>query len=235
MPPRSVRRAGEPHADLLGSDTALSVPRRRMYQAHPTRGWRTLWSRAHSSRVYHTSYPVPVRRPARLDCAYSRRHRARHALAVLLAFGSADTWHGDFHPVSSVPCLAHTPGMSRAGYRVGSVPWLDSQGSTPREIADRSSSPMGIIAHTSSRGFAVTGWSAVVDAVRSRETQPGDTGQWLLDCGLEPIGPGVSGHAGEPRQTLPVTAHVRYLAAAMQGPPTSHRRDRHRSSPDRAD
>ena len=30
------------------------------------------------------------------------------ALALLLAFGSADTWHGDLHPVSSVPCLAHT-------------------------------------------------------------------------------------------------------------------------------
>jgi hypothetical protein len=30
------------------------------------------------------------------------------ALALLLAFGSANTWHGDFHPVSSVPCLAHT-------------------------------------------------------------------------------------------------------------------------------
>jgi hypothetical protein len=126
MPPRSVRRAGEPQADLPGSDTELSVPRRRMYQAHPTRGWRTLWSRAHSSRVYHTSYPVPVRRPARLDWASSRRHLARHALALLLAFGSADTWHGDFHPVSSVPCLAHTPGMSRAGYRVGSMPWLGS-------------------------------------------------------------------------------------------------------------
>jgi hypothetical protein len=30
------------------------------------------------------------------------------ALALLLAFGSAKTWHGDFHPVSSVPCPAHT-------------------------------------------------------------------------------------------------------------------------------
>jgi hypothetical protein len=47
-----------------------------------------------------------------------------HALALLLAFGSADTWHGDFHPVSSVPCLAHTAGMSRAGHRVGSMPLI---------------------------------------------------------------------------------------------------------------
>jgi hypothetical protein len=31
-----------------------------------------------------------------------------NALALLLAFGSASTWHGDFHPVSSVPCPAHT-------------------------------------------------------------------------------------------------------------------------------
>jgi hypothetical protein len=30
------------------------------------------------------------------------------ALVLLLAFGSANTWHGDLHPVSSVPCPAHT-------------------------------------------------------------------------------------------------------------------------------
>lgn len=30
------------------------------------------------------------------------------ALVLLLAFGSANTWHGDFHPASSVPCPAHT-------------------------------------------------------------------------------------------------------------------------------
>jgi hypothetical protein len=48
------------------------------------------------------------------------------ALALLLAFGAAHTWHGDFHPVSSVPCLAHTPGMSRALLRIGSRPWLGS-------------------------------------------------------------------------------------------------------------
>ena len=34
------------------------------------------------------------------------------ALALLLAFGSANTWHGDFHPARSVPCLAHTPRFS---------------------------------------------------------------------------------------------------------------------------
>ena len=30
------------------------------------------------------------------------------ALALLLAFGSAKTWPGDFHPGSDMPCLAHT-------------------------------------------------------------------------------------------------------------------------------
>ena len=30
------------------------------------------------------------------------------ALALLLTFGSANTWYGDFHPISSVPCPAHT-------------------------------------------------------------------------------------------------------------------------------
>src|SRR3989338_1588225 len=30
------------------------------------------------------------------------------ALALLLAFGSSYTWHRDFHPTRSVPCLAHT-------------------------------------------------------------------------------------------------------------------------------
>jgi hypothetical protein len=45
-----------------------------------------------------------------------------HALALLLAFGSADTCHGDLHPVSSVPCLAHMPRLSRlaaGGRQVG--------------------------------------------------------------------------------------------------------------------
>ncbi len=31
------------------------------------------------------------------------------ALALLLTLGSANTWHGDLHPASYVPCLAHTP------------------------------------------------------------------------------------------------------------------------------
>jgi len=35
------------------------------------------------------------------------------ALALLLAFGSASTWHGDLHPVSSVPRPAHTRLITR--------------------------------------------------------------------------------------------------------------------------
>ena len=37
------------------------------------------------------------------------------ALALLLAFGCANTWHGDLHPVSSVPCPAHTIKLSSGG------------------------------------------------------------------------------------------------------------------------
>jgi len=47
--------------------------KRQIYKAHP-RGWRTLLSRASSSRVYHTSYLVSVRRPACLDWASFRPH-----------------------------------------------------------------------------------------------------------------------------------------------------------------
>ena len=36
------------------------------------------------------------------------------ALALLLTFGSANTWYRDFHPTRFVPCPAHTPELSRA-------------------------------------------------------------------------------------------------------------------------
>jgi hypothetical protein len=35
------------------------------------------------------------------------------ALALLLAFGSAQTWHEDLHLAHSVPCLAHTAHAKR--------------------------------------------------------------------------------------------------------------------------
>src|SRR2546430_15358117 len=54
------------------------------------------------------------------------------ALALFLAFGSANTWRQDFHLTSSVPCPAHTPGMSRALPRVGSMPWLDGNRTASR-------------------------------------------------------------------------------------------------------
>ena len=71
-------------------------------------GWRTSRSRARSSRVHHTSYPVPVRRPARVAWASSSPHVVVGALALLLACGAAITWHEDLHRARSVPCLAHT-------------------------------------------------------------------------------------------------------------------------------
>jgi hypothetical protein len=90
-------------------------------------GWGTSRSRARSSRVHHTSYPVPVRRPARVDWASSRPHLTVDALALLLAFGSANTWHEDLHLARSVPCLAHTPKLTcgpAGGGTVGLNAWL---------------------------------------------------------------------------------------------------------------
>ena len=70
----------------------------------------------------HTSSPVPVRRPARVDWASSRPHLTVDALALLLAFGSAHTWHEDLHLARSVPCLAHTLGFSRRWKRSAANP-----------------------------------------------------------------------------------------------------------------
>jgi hypothetical protein len=70
-------------------------------------------SRACSSRVDHHSYSVPGRRPARVDWASSRPPLAAGALALLLAFGSANPWHEDWHLARSVPCLAHTTRAER--------------------------------------------------------------------------------------------------------------------------
>jgi hypothetical protein len=39
------------------------------------------------------------------------------ALALFLAFGSANPWRKDFHLTSSVPCPAHTLELSRAAQR----------------------------------------------------------------------------------------------------------------------
>jgi len=67
-PPR-----GHP-ADLPRSAVIPSVHRRRIDQVRPSCGWRTWWSRAHSSQAYHTSYPVRVPRPAPSFPAAFRPH-----------------------------------------------------------------------------------------------------------------------------------------------------------------
>ena len=66
-------------------------------------------SRASSSRVYHTSYPVLVHRPALSDWPSSRPRLTTTPLAFSLPSAPRiTTWSGDFHPGSHVPCLAHT-------------------------------------------------------------------------------------------------------------------------------
>jgi hypothetical protein len=59
-----------------------------------------------------------IRRPALLDWASSGPHLTMTPpdsrdlrLALLLAFGSANTWREDFHLTSSMPCPAHTLGL----------------------------------------------------------------------------------------------------------------------------
>jgi hypothetical protein len=73
LPPPSVL-AGHP-ADLPRSAVLPSVHRRRIYQAPSSYGWRTSRSRARSSRLCHTSYPVRVPRPAPSFHAAFRPHR----------------------------------------------------------------------------------------------------------------------------------------------------------------
>lgn len=52
--------------------------------------------------------------PRAFGLGFLRTSPRDDALALLLAFGSAKTWHGDFHPARSVSCLAHTPAISGA-------------------------------------------------------------------------------------------------------------------------
>jgi len=76
------------------------------------------------------------------------------ALALLLAFGSAKTWHGDFHPISPVPCPAHTTKLSRgaasAATSAGAPWWAALQNNQVRHYFDSISfflsSGMNIIA-----------------------------------------------------------------------------------------
>jgi hypothetical protein len=118
-------RAREPPADLPGSDTALSGRRRRRYQAHPRRGGRTSGSRAHASRVVPPLLAGSWASPRTCGWGCLQTSPRDDALALLLAVGAANTWHGDFHPVSSGPCLAHTPQAERRAVKhVRSSAWL---------------------------------------------------------------------------------------------------------------
>jgi hypothetical protein len=65
------------------------------------------------------------------------------ALALLPAFGSTHTWHGDFHPVSSVPCLAHTPPVSGCP-QVQSYEWAQSLRCGPSAPLDCSARDMAL-------------------------------------------------------------------------------------------
>jgi hypothetical protein len=107
MPPCFIR---EPHADPPGSGTERSRHRRRIDQA--PLGWRTSRSRARSSRV--VPHLLSGFCASSRICGWSFLQTPSHgdALALLLAFGSADTWRGDFHPARSMPYLAHTVDMT---------------------------------------------------------------------------------------------------------------------------
>ena len=91
--------------------------RRRIYKVHHNfRGWRTSLSRANSSQVYHTSYPVLVHRPALSDWPSFRPRLTTTPLAFSLPSAPRiNTWSGDLHPGSHMPCLAHTLGIRGGG------------------------------------------------------------------------------------------------------------------------
>src|SRR3990170_6221794 len=62
------------------------------------------------------------------------------ALALLLAFGSANTWRGDFHPTSSVPCPAHTA-LRISGWRTRELARGDGCPLQPLDGLARSAGP----------------------------------------------------------------------------------------------
>ena len=88
--------------------------KRQIYKTHP-RGWRTSLSRASSFRVCHTSYLVPVRRPACLDWASFRPHLTMTPLPFSLPSAPLIPGVRTFHLTSSVPCPAHTLILSGGG------------------------------------------------------------------------------------------------------------------------
>ena len=100
--------------------------KRRIYKVHHNfRGWRTSLSRANSSQVYHTSYPILVHRPALSDWPSFRPRLATTPLACSLPSAPRiNTWSGDLHPGSHMPCLAHTLGIRAGGTPCLLIPWF---------------------------------------------------------------------------------------------------------------
>jgi hypothetical protein len=123
----ALSHLGWPMEDLPGSDTELSARRRWMYTARPNREWRASWSRAHSPRAYHTSSPVPVRRPARVDGASFRPRLA------------ATPW-----PCSS-PSAPRTPG-TRTFTALVLCHARHTRGAEPRALARRLQPLVGLLA-----------------------------------------------------------------------------------------
>src|SRR5262245_7609396 len=102
------------------------------------------------------------------------------ALALLLAFGSATTWHGDFHPVSAVPCLAHTPKLTCRGG------WGDVQPRI-RYMPQRSGVALGFGVRLpwQDRGRVASGSDPVYAAYRSPPTD--GIGRGRLPQGARPL------------------------------------------------
>ena len=107
-------------ADLPRSAVIPSVHRRRMDQARPSCGWRTLWSRAHSSRAYHTSYPVRVPRPAHSFHASFRPHLTVTPLRFPCPSAPRTPGRGTCTPKHDRMHGTHAS-VSRAVYRVRST------------------------------------------------------------------------------------------------------------------
>jgi hypothetical protein len=108
--------AGHP-ADLPRSAVIPSVHRRRMYKAQPTCGWRALLLRASSPRLYHTSYPVRVPRPARSFHASFRPHLTVTPLRFPCPSAPRTPGQETFTPKHDSMHGTHAPVQRRAAQR----------------------------------------------------------------------------------------------------------------------
>jgi hypothetical protein len=80
------------------------------FTKQPLSGWRTLWSRAHSSQNCHASYPVRIPRPARSFHASFRPHLAVTPLRFPCP-SPPPGWTEDFH-LQALRHARHTRGRS---------------------------------------------------------------------------------------------------------------------------